>query len=261
MYQNSGSRQSKDNTFLIPRLRICSISPYTSSIFASASTLQVILPDFEPEIFQLVANWLENDKFTSDSTQALQLDQLIDIYLFGDLISCCTLKNYTMDLIQDDMHLYMRLGIRFSLNQIRRIFVETVSASDAPTRKFIAALVSHRLIFGNTSEDLEPVFEVPGFLQDFAAFQNSSLGESNGKWHRPVRPREDPRRRGFDDAEVSQKELHICTFHVHEKGEKCLSISNQQCTGRDEDAEDINQDKVSFDGPGNAQKNVPKYFE
>ncbi|KAK2624134.1 hypothetical protein QTJ16_006768 [Diplocarpon rosae] len=203
----------------------------------------------------LQTGW-RNDESTSDSTQALQLDQLTDIYLFGDLISCCTLKNYTMDLIQDDIP-----GIRLSLNQIRRIFVETVSASDAPTRKFIAALVSYRLIFGNTPERLEPVFEVPEFLQDFAAFKNSSLGESNGEWHLPVSLREYPRRRGFDDAEVSQKELHICTFHVHEKGKKCLSISNQQCTGRDEDTEDINQDKVRFDGPGNAQKNVPEYFE
>ncbi|PBP17073.1 hypothetical protein BUE80_DR012162 [Diplocarpon rosae] len=253
--------------FLIPRLRICSISPYISSIFASTPTLQVILPDVEPEIFQLVLNWLENDEFASGSNQGLQLDQLIDIYLFGDLISCCTLKNYAMDLIQDDMYLYMRHhspGIRFSLNQIRRIFAETIFAADAPIRKFVAALVSYRLIFGATPERLKPIFEVPGFLQEFAAFQSSSLKELNGEWYRPVSLREDPRKRGFHDAEVSEKGFHICTFHVHEKGERCLSISNQRRKGRDEDAEDIHQGRLSLGGLGEAQETVPElkhYFK
>ncbi|KAK0105057.1 hypothetical protein ONS95_004577 [Cadophora gregata] len=161
---------------------------------------------------------------------------LIDIYLLGDLIDCPTLKNYTMDLIQDNMYGAVRrgkLGMSLSLNQIRKVFVGTKNAEDAPIRTFVAALVSYRLIFGDKPERLEPIFEVPGFLRDFAAFQRSSLKESDGAWYTPVSLREDPRVRGFHDVGVTRKGFHICSFHVHEEGDKCSSVENHGENGND----------------------------
>ncbi|KAJ5034856.1 uncharacterized protein L3040_008124 [Drepanopeziza brunnea f. sp. 'multigermtubi'] len=221
--------------FLLDRSRICSISPYFATIFASRATLQVVLPDIEPNLFQLVSDWLYTGRLSADAEDDLYLDQLVDVYLFGDLISCHTLKNYSMDLIQDNMYRHVRYGsggIKLSLNQIRRIFSGTMCAEDAPIRKLVAALVSYRLIFGDTPERLEPIFEVPGFLKDFAAFQRSSLQVSSDKWYRPVTLRDDPRVRGYYDDGVAAKGFHACFFHVHELGEKCSSVSNYR-TGSD----------------------------
>ncbi|KAI9047112.1 hypothetical protein LZ554_009185 [Drepanopeziza brunnea f. sp. 'monogermtubi'] len=215
--------------FLLERSRICSISPYFATTFASRSTLQVVLPDIEPNIFQLVHDWLYTGCLSADAEDDLYLDQLVDIYLFGDLIGCYTLKNYSMDLIQDNMYRHVKYGskgIKLSSNQIRRIFSGTMCAEEAPIRKFVAALVSYRLIFGDTPQRLEPIFEVPGFLKDFAAFQRSSLQESSEKWYRPVTLRDDPRIRGFYDDGMAAKGFHACFFHVHELGEKCSSVTN-----------------------------------
>ncbi|KAG4433949.1 hypothetical protein IFR05_010562 [Cadophora sp. M221] len=231
-------------TFVLHRVRICAISPYFSTIFASPSTLQVILPDIEPHTFQLAVDWLHHGSFIGTNNAEIKLDTLIDIYLFGDLIGCHTLKNYTMDLIQDNMYRAVRRGnpgIRFSLNQIRRIFAGTFYAEDAPIRTFVAALVSYRLIFGDKPERLEPIFEVPGFLKDFAAFQRSSLKESDEAWYRPVSLREDPRVRGFYDVGIARKGFHICSFHVHEEGDTCPSVSNHGSESWDLIGEDSDQ--------------------
>ncbi|KAH6718403.1 hypothetical protein BKA61DRAFT_572453 [Leptodontidium sp. MPI-SDFR-AT-0119] len=230
--------------FILHRVRICAISPYFSTIFSSASTLQVILPDIEPHTFQLAVDWLHHGTFMDDKNTAVKLDTLIDIYLFGDLIGCHTLKNYTMDLIQDDMYHAVRRGnpgIRFSLNQIRRIFTRTFCAENSPIRTFVAALVSYRLIFGDKPERLEPIFEVPVFLKDFAAFQRSSLKESDEAWYRPVSLREDPRVRGIHDVGVTRKGFYVCSFHVHEEGEKCSSVNNNGSEGGGAAGEDYDQ--------------------
>ncbi|KAH7372124.1 hypothetical protein BKA64DRAFT_715132 [Cadophora sp. MPI-SDFR-AT-0126] len=199
------------------------------AIFTSSATPKVVLPDVEPSIFQLAVSWLHNGFFTWDSPEVISLDKLIDVYLLGDLIGCHALKNYTMDLIQDDMYSYAQrgsLGIRLSLNQIRTIFANTINAEDAPIRSFVAALVSYRLIFGLRPERFEPIFEVPGFLKDFAAFQRSSLEERSGSWYTPISLKEDPRARGFHDVGVTKKGFHICSFHVHREGEKCTPTAN-----------------------------------
>lgn len=191
--------------------------------------MQVILPDIEPYIFQLVSDWLHTNRLTADSDNELHLDHLIDVYLFADLIGSHTLKNYTMDLIQDNMYRHVRhgsAGVKLSLNQIRRVFANTICAVDAPIRTFVAALVSYRLIFGDTPERLEPIFEIPGFLRDFAKFQRSSFEDSSGQMHRPTSLREDPRIREFHDARVTREGFHSCAFHVHPEGQKCSSAGN-----------------------------------
>ncbi|PVH70517.1 hypothetical protein DL98DRAFT_577823 [Cadophora sp. DSE1049] len=230
--------------FIIHRVRICAVSSYFATIFASSSTLQVVLPDIEPNIFQLAISWLHNGFFSWDSLEAIGLDRLIDVYLFGDLIGCHTLKNYTMYLIQDNMCSEVRRGrpgICLSLNQIRKIFASAVNAEEAPIRTFVAALVSYRLIFGDKPERLEPIFEVPGFLKDFAAFQKPSLEEQDGGWYTPISLREDPRVRGFYEVGVTRKGFHICSFHVHEERDECKSIVNHESTGRNTSELDLEE--------------------
>ena len=102
------------------------------------------------------------------------------------------------------------------------------TTKDAPIRTFVAALVSYRLIFGDKPERLEPIFEVPGFLKDFAAFQRSLLEGDDKNWYPPICSREDPRVRGFHEAGVARKEFHICSFHVHEDRDTCSSVSNYE---------------------------------
>ena len=129
--------------FIIDRVRICAIPSYFATTFTSASTLQVIHPDVEPRIFELATSWLHKGVFTLESFEVIGLEQLIDVYLLGDLIGCHTLKNYTMDLIQHSICSEVRRGrpgIRLSLNQIRKIFANTVTTTPPRTLPSVPSL-------------------------------------------------------------------------------------------------------------------------
>lgn len=145
----------------------------------------------------------------------------IDLYIFGAAYAVNTLKDIAMDGIQDQLKLQRK---SLTDGDIENIFART--AENDKLRKFCAALITHELLRHKNrtpSEVHSLMVKVPDLLRVYLVYQHTESPEP------PIVPMyqtmgNDPRDRvGFRDSGHS---FHVCSFHVHDILEECLTEPN-----------------------------------
>jgi hypothetical protein len=205
--------------FSVHKKLLCSTSAFFDKAFNSGfqetMTSDISLPEDSSYTFQGFIKWLYHGRLgdLAPDNSKWNLTELVDLYLFGVNKCSNALKNTVMDEIQDYLD-EDRGGFGLNLIQIERVYENTVSAEDAPIRKFCCAIIRwfQYLEIDHWDEDelVDFFHNFPDALRDFLKLQNEIWGEVNEP---------DPRQRN------ATKAFDMCFFHVHAEGEQCKSKS------------------------------------
>jgi hypothetical protein len=132
------------------------------------------LPDDDYDILCVYIRWVYVKGFPADITE--YQDELFRMYVFADKMRSTTLKDLTMNGIQDHI---CECDNDLTLKNIRRTFENTANSTDSPLRMFCCAILVYNMInpwedvsWGQT-EVLRLFKEVPGLLDDYLRFQMS----------------------------------------------------------------------------------------
>lgn len=217
--------------------------------FKEAKEKAMHFEDVNIHVFECFVEWLYYGTITVVGKKDMQLDLLVDVYIFADRVLCAGLKNSVMDHLQDvmyikDAHSGLQPYIFLSASHVQKIFDNTVNGK-SEIRMYCAAIASHAIFIGQIQVEVEGYFAVKGFLSVFSEFQRklkyNFLDWDSRDWHLPV-PSDDPRMRGTrgsrdfvgDDIEVG---YCICFFHSH-GSEECVSNKNYARLAGDEESGD-----------------------
>lgn len=200
--------------FAVHKDLICSASKLFQDNLGPVGN-EIALAATDPEIFEVFVAWLyqqELDRRFHDEV-GWAVNDLIDIYFFGDHIQCNGLKNITMDELQNSHQAGIDQDLDF--DHMRRSFGNEEWESKEPIRKFaIAALYWHVWAqkFYSAQETFDLLEDDPTAFTEFLQYQIQMYHSE----HRGSTP--------FWREDVHH--FNMCYFHLHAEGEVCTSIES-----------------------------------
>lgn len=220
------------------------------SIRRKENSCVVRVPKTSSSTFEMFENWLKTGAITPTDTSSTSINQLIELYMFSDIISNKEFQNRAMDEIQDligrqwyDQKTkgiidYRPEPVGLSSDQIRKIFEHTKTGYNHHLRQFCAATVSHWILaldnaFINRRNQepnyLESCMKIEGFGKEFAFYQ-SDIVNRELRQPRSLKSntlKDNPGLRGlYNMGKDTWTGFDICFFHAHAEDTPCDSSAN-----------------------------------